>query len=289
MKIVYLGTDAYLSCFLKLSKQCEILALYTCLGPEDFFRNLQTVEYAKAHDIPVYEHTITADEEREWIAKGCRLFVSADYGRKIPVLTEKEGFFGINIHQSLLPEGRSYCPVECAMEKGLRRTGVTIHKLSDKLDRGDILLQENVEILEQEDSVDIYLKCENTAMDMLTQLAQGFKEIWGNAKPQKELLPYWSIEHIEDARFTHELSMAEAKRRYRIYNRMVRVRIAGEVYFVKSIYSSHTPIAADVIDLGDICLYRLADGHLRLGLIAASDPAVWEAKSYPFRKSGREA
>ncbi|MBO6207792.1 MAG: hypothetical protein J6O73_12745 [Lachnospiraceae bacterium] len=289
MKIVYLGTDAFLACFLWLIQEHDIMALYTCCGDEDFFRNFQIVSEAKKRGIPVYDHTITTEEEQVWIAKGCELFVSADYGRKIPLLPESQGFYGINIHESLLPEGRSYCPVECAMERGLSRTGVTIHKLSEEFDCGDILLQEEVEIYEEEDSVDLYLKCERMACLLLRRLLAEMTGYWSQAMPQKQRLPYWRIEHIKEARLSHDLSVTEARRRYRLYNRMVRVRFGEKIFFVKSMVSSRTKLSYEECDLGDIRLYSLRDGHLRLGLIAASDPAVWEAKSYPFRKSGREA
>ncbi len=282
MKIVYLGTDAFQACFSEVAKEHEILALYTCYGAEDFFRNMHTVAMAHRMEIPVYEHTITVEEEREWIAKGCELFLSADYGRKIPLLPEEEGFYGINIHESLLPEGRSYCPIECAMERGLSRTGVTIHQLSEEFDRGDILLQEEVEILPSEDSVDIYLKCEVKAVELLKKLLGDFTEYWCQALPQKEKLPYWRIEHIRDARLNHDMTIAEARRVYRIYNRMVRVWIGEKVYFVKSFWASSVELCGDELDLGDIRLYRLKDGHLRLGLIEAADTTVWEADRYPF-------
>lgn len=284
MKIVYLGTDAFLSCFLWLLKEHEIMALYTCGCPEDFFRNLRTVAIAKELGIPVYEHTITTEEEKEWIGKGCELFLSADYGRKIPLLPEAEGFCGVNIHAAYLPEGRSYCPVECAMERELMMTGVTIHKLSEEFDCGDIVSQENVVIRPEDDSVDIYLKCDIAAKHMLMDLTADLTKCIREAVSQERKLPYWSIQHIESARFFHTMTLKEAKRIYRIYNRMVRVRLGEKVYFVIGFSSSTTKLPTDEIDLGDVLLYKVMDGHLRLNLYEAKDPSVWDAKKYPFSK-----
>ncbi|MFR2694775.1 MAG: formyltransferase family protein [Enterocloster bolteae] len=59
----------------------------------------------------------------------------AEYSHKIPVPDDSR-FYGVNIHSSLLPEGRSYYPIECAMERGLGRSGVTMHKIAKSLDRG---------------------------------------------------------------------------------------------------------------------------------------------------------
>ena len=162
-------------------------------------------------------------------------------------------------------------------------TGITIHKLSEHLDRGDILLQKEIPILPEEDSVDLYLKCDCTAMELLTGFFDDMEKCWASARPQTSQYPYWRIQHIEEARYTHELTLQEAKARYRIYNRMVRVRIKGRVYFVKSVYFSKEKLTVPEIDLGDIWLYALSDGHVRLGVVQAADHRVWDAKEYPFR------
>lgn len=47
----------------------------------------------------------------------------------------------LNVHPSLLPEGRGPEPVFWAIRRGLRRTGVTIHRMDDGLDTGPILAQ----------------------------------------------------------------------------------------------------------------------------------------------------
>jgi methionyl-tRNA formyltransferase len=52
----------------------------------------------------------------------------------------------LNIHPSLLPKYRGPSPVKSALLNGDRTTGVTIIRLTPKMDSGPVLLQEEVEI-----------------------------------------------------------------------------------------------------------------------------------------------
>lgn len=52
----------------------------------------------------------------------------------------------INYHPSLLPKYKGPSPISWVLLKDELKTGITIHKLSIKVDAGDILLQDSVEI-----------------------------------------------------------------------------------------------------------------------------------------------
>jgi len=52
----------------------------------------------------------------------------------------------INIHSSLLPKYQGMMPVYWQMRDGCETIGITIHKMIEKLDSGDILLQRSVSI-----------------------------------------------------------------------------------------------------------------------------------------------
>lgn len=284
MRVVYLGTDAMLPCLEYLLDEHEVMALYTCGGEEDYFRSVQITSMAREAGIPCRTEPIGEAAERELIRAGCELFISADYGLKIPVLDEEEGFFGINIHTSLLPEGRSYCPVECALERGEKETGVTIHKLADRFDRGDIISQKKCRVHPEDDSIDLYLKLAYMARQMLKDVMENFSEKWRLAVPQQADGSFWRLEHFRDARLNHDMSVEEANRIYRIYNRMTRIRVEGKVFYIAAFESGRAVIDDDIISLGGQMLYRLRDGHLRLVLEEARNPeAVWECDRYPFR------
>jgi len=284
MKVVYLGTDALLPCFSYFLKEHEIMALYVCGGREDYFREEAISRMAEKEGIPVLRETIDEAAERKYITEGCQLFVSADYGRRIPVIPEEDGFFGINIHTSLLPEGRSYCPVECALERGEKRTGVTIHKLVYELDKGDILRQKGFPIWKDCDSVDLYLKCATVAEALLRDMMKDFPKAWKEAQPQKGEGSTWKLREFSRARIIHGMDVDEAAEIYRIYNRMTRVKIDEDVYFVMGMETGYVPLQDETVKLGEVTLFRLRNGYVRLFLEKAENPeAVWESDRYPFK------
>lgn len=51
-----------------------------------------------------------------------------------------------NFHPSLLPKLRGATPLVWALKEGLTNTGVTLHELTTKIDEGDIIYQEKVDI-----------------------------------------------------------------------------------------------------------------------------------------------
>ena len=147
MKVVYFGSDVFLSCFEYFVEKHQVLALYTYHNDEDYFTEYAIVRRAGELGIPVHYEAISPEEIRRYFTEeGCELFFIAEYDR---ILTLPEGFpafRGINTHSSLLPQGRSYYPIEGAMERELSCTGVTMHKVAQRLDGGDVLAQHTIDI-----------------------------------------------------------------------------------------------------------------------------------------------
>ena len=61
----------------------------------------------------------------------------------------------LNMHGSLLPHYRGRAPVNWAVLHGERRTGATLHYMSDKPDAGDIVAQQAVPILPDDTAKDV--------------------------------------------------------------------------------------------------------------------------------------
>lgn len=56
----------------------------------------------------------------------------------------------LNIHPSLLPAFKGLRAQKQALEAGVKRTGCTVHVVTEALDDGPILLQQSVEVLEDD-------------------------------------------------------------------------------------------------------------------------------------------
>ena len=154
MKVVYFGSDVFLSCFEYFVEKHQVLALYTYHNDEDYFTEYAIVKRAGELGIPVHYEAISPEEIRRYFTEeGCELFFIAEYDRILTLPEDFPAFRGINTHSSLLPQGRSYYPIEGAMERELSCTGVTMHKVAQRLDGGDVLAQHTIDITADTDSI----------------------------------------------------------------------------------------------------------------------------------------
>lgn len=266
MKVVYFGSDVFLSCFEYFAREHQLLALYTYHNDEDYFSEYAIVNRARALGLPVHYEDITPEEiTRYFTQDGCQLFFVAEYNRVLPIPEQLPQFRGINTHSSLLPQGRSYYPIEAAMERGLSRTGVTMHILAPQLDHGDILAQREVTITPQMDSVDIYLQCAAHARQMVEQLCADLDGAWAQAQPQTQRLPYWKRPDARAMTLHHGMTRGEAAAVFRRYNSMTQLLLGGRWYYVTALSPGTAALEVPERLLSPTrLLYQVPDGHLRL-------------------------
>jgi methionyl-tRNA formyltransferase len=74
--------------------------------------------------------------------------------------------FCINIHPSLLPEYRGPIPTYWAIKNGEKECGITIHKIDEGIDTGDIFCQKRFDIGDDETGFELYSR----AMQIGSQL-----------------------------------------------------------------------------------------------------------------------
>ena len=100
----------------------------------------------------------------------------------------------INLHASLLPQYRGAAPINWAIIKGEKHTGVTTFKLKHEIDTGNILLQKKIDLDENETAGSLHDKMMHIGADLLLQtihqLSEGkFEEIdQSSASPSNEML-----------------------------------------------------------------------------------------------------
>ncbi len=229
MKIVYFGFDLFADCFRKISEMpgIEIMAVYTFKTDDIFEFNSEIREIAKNHNIPVFTEKITPEKLEEYFERGCNLTVSAGYIYKIPILPRKD-FKGINIHPALLPVGRGAWPYPVTILKGLRRSGVTIHKITEKFDEGDILLKRSFSVESNETLDTLTQKSQIVAKEMITECLCQFPSLWENAKPQ-EGGEYWPEPTDADRIITRDMTFEKAQRIVRAFG-SYGVIYEGEVF-----------------------------------------------------------
>ena len=102
-------------------------------------------------------------------------FVVADYGKILPKeLLSIPKKMSIGIHPSLLPKYRGPAPINWVSINGEKETGVTIFKMSEFLDSGDIILQRKIPIKDTDDFFSLYNRL---ALESVSVLIESIKLI----------------------------------------------------------------------------------------------------------------
>lgn len=118
-----------------------------------------------ANDHGVAVHSFASDPEKPWLYRDENqvvsaldrlnpdLIISASYGQKIPgAALSRARYGGMNVHPSLLPRWRGGDPVPWSILAGDRSAGVSVTRLSEAFDQGEILSQQEVPITETDTS-----------------------------------------------------------------------------------------------------------------------------------------
>jgi methionyl-tRNA formyltransferase len=79
----------------------------------------------------------------------------------------------INLHASLLPQYRGAAPINWAIINGEKETGVTTFKLQQKIDTGNILLQEKIKIGDEENAGELRDRMMGPVAQLLLQTIDG--------------------------------------------------------------------------------------------------------------------
>jgi methionyl-tRNA formyltransferase len=87
----------------------------------------------------------------------------------------------INIHSSLLPKYRGAAPVNWAIIKGEKTTGITTMLMDEHMDTGDILLQKETPLLNHYTAKDLEVKLSPLGAELLVETLEGLEN--GSIKP----------------------------------------------------------------------------------------------------------
>jgi len=93
----------------------------------------------------------------------------------------------INLHASLLPKYRGAAPINWAIIKGEKKTGVTTFFIQKKVDTGNIILQREVEILPEETCGELTLKLSRIGAEVLLETINLIEKKEAKIQPQNEL------------------------------------------------------------------------------------------------------
>lgn len=180
MKTAYFGMDALADCLeVLLQGGHEVIKIFTTEG-DAYDRTERICSLARERGIPLQKTRVSEQDTDALREAGAELTVTAGYPWKIPVT---DAFMQVNLHPALLPEGRGPWPMPTAILRG-RPSGVTLHKLSGKLDEGDIILQKEIPLAEGETLLTLGEKIRAEAVRLLENFLREPKKYWAEARPQ---------------------------------------------------------------------------------------------------------
>ena len=155
MRIVFMGTPDFAVNTLDAIYQAghEIVLVVTQpdkpKGRSGALQMSDVKKYAAEHGLEVFQPVrIREEESAERLREcGCELIVVAAFGQILTKeILDMPKYGCINVHASLLPRLRGASPIQTAILEGDRETGVTIQRMGEGLDTGDIISARSIPI-----------------------------------------------------------------------------------------------------------------------------------------------
>lgn len=214
MKTAYIGIDIlYPVLEALLQEGCQLMKVFTCQTDNVTEFNTAVTEAARKQKIPLQYDRITREDLEQLKTEGCELIVCAGYYYRIPII---EGIPMINVHPSPLPLGKGAWPMPLIIKKELPFGGVAMHKMTEKFDSGEILLEETFPIRKEETLQTYMEQLASCIPDMVHRLVTELPELLQAAVPQEEG-EYWPNPNEEEWTVTPDMEVEEADRILRAF------------------------------------------------------------------------
>ena len=195
MRIVFMGTPEFAVPSLKALVQAnhEICGVFTQPDkPKNRGMKLQispVKECALSAGLPVFQPEKMRDGEALAILRELRpdLIAVAAYGQILPAdILQLPPLGCVNVHSSLLPKYRGAAPINWAILNGEDETGVTIQRMAEGIDTGDILAQASTPIDINENAAQLTTRLARMGAELLVETVRELETGSAAATPQNE-------------------------------------------------------------------------------------------------------
>ncbi|MCX7965173.1 MAG: methionyl-tRNA formyltransferase [Syntrophorhabdaceae bacterium] len=172
MNIVFFSTSAFSIPSYKAivnSIKCVVTKKPKPKGRGYMLEDSEIKKEAERHSIPVVEIDSFKEPNIFSILEfNPHLFVVVSFGLIIPKkILDIPSIGSINVHPSLLPAYRGPSPIQWVLLKGEEKTGITIIKMNEFMDAGDIVYQEIMDIEEKDDAITLSEKLAKRSGELL--------------------------------------------------------------------------------------------------------------------------
>lgn len=194
-RIVYMGTPEFAVAPLEalIESQHEVVAVVTVPDRQAGRGRKPTPSAVKVcaekHNLPILQPEKLRDEafQEELASFNADLFIVVAF-RMLPVSVwsmPKLGTF--NLHASLLPDYRGAAPIHWAVINGEAKTGVTTFLIDEEIDTGNILLQAETTVGENETTGELYHRLMELGSPLVVQTVDGLLNGELEGKTQKHV------------------------------------------------------------------------------------------------------
>jgi methionyl-tRNA formyltransferase len=195
MRIIYLGTPEFAVAPLDhlVKKGYNVVAVVTApdkpAGRGKKLTPPPVKVYAESRNIPVLQPLKLKDEDFiqrvQKLNPGIQVVVAFRMmPRELWSIPEKGTF---NLHASLLPQYRGAAPINRAIINGESMTGLTTFFIDDKIDTGEIIFREKMEIGENETAGELHDRMMITGAELVVKTVKAIEEGSVRTQPQPDL------------------------------------------------------------------------------------------------------
>lgn len=201
LKVVFLGTPEFAKNSLEAIHKShhEVVGVVTVAdkasGRGQKINQSPVKVFAAEHHLPVFQPEKLRNPEflEELRRLDADVFVVVAFRMMPKVLFEMPKIGTFNLHASLLPDYRGAAPINYAIINGEEKTGATTFFINEKIDEGNILLQEELEVLPDENAGSLHDRLMEMGAKLVVKTLDGLAENSIVEKPQP------NVEHPKNA------------------------------------------------------------------------------------------
>lgn len=227
LKMIFVGTSEFGAIILEKMIKAGYRPILVITMPDKPVGRKQIITpplvklIAQKYDLPIEQPEKIKDLKPKIENLNPDLIIVADYGQIIPKeILDLPKYGCLNIHPSLLPKYRGPSPIQATILNGDKETGVTIIKMTEKIDAGPIIAQSK---FKNQISKMNFLQLRNKLAELGAELLIKTIPFWinGQIKPKKQLekkATFTKILKKEDGLINWQKSAEEIERQIRALN-----------------------------------------------------------------------
>jgi methionyl-tRNA formyltransferase len=275
MKIAYCGYDFFHACLGDLIDSGHVLSeLFTFPADNQYDFNDKVFALAQGVRARITLSPISPEDLVRLQSDGVEALICAAYPYKVPQW-QPHLRFALNVHPSLLPQGRGRWPLPWVILKDLKETGVSIHEVSNVWDGGDLIAQQSIAVRNNETLESLSIRSQMAARLLLSKVMQDLPGAWKDRRPQPQGTA-WPMPKRTDRTIRFDMPVGEIERIVRAFSKFEPfLFLEGIRYFVRRVdvwQEDHCLVPGTlVIESSRERLYAAVDGFVLLSSYERAD------------------